>query len=112
MSKFEKGISGNPGGRPGGLGRIRDIAQQHTENAIETLVRILNSETASPSAQVAAASALLDRGYGRPEQSLRASVGQIDLGEALQKMSERIQMEKVPEKVVSPDLASVPLLAS
>ena len=48
MSKFEKGTSGNPGGRPGGLGRIRDIAQQHTENAIETLVRILNSETASP----------------------------------------------------------------
>ena len=97
MSKFEKGISGNPGGRPGGLGRIREIAQQHTENAIETLVRILNSETASPSAQVAAASALLDRGYGRPEQSVKASLNQIDLGEALQRMSERVQQEKVDQ---------------
>ena len=97
MSKFEKGISGNPGGRPGGLGRIREIAQQHTENAIETLVRILNSETASPSAQVAAASALLDRGYGRPEQSVKASLNQIDLGEVLQRMSERVQQEKVDQ---------------
>ena len=97
MSKFEKGTSGNPGGRPGGLGRIREIAQQHTENAIETLVRILNSETASPSAQVAAASALLDRGYGRPEQSVKASLNQIDLGEVLQRMSERVQQEKVDQ---------------
>ena len=94
MAKFAKGQSGNSGGRPSGLGRIRTIAQQHTDNAIETLVRVMNSETASPSAQVAAASALLDRGYGRPERSLKASVNQIDLGEALQKMSERVQLEK------------------
>ena len=27
MSKFEKGTSGNPGGRPGGLGAIAALAQ-------------------------------------------------------------------------------------
>lgn len=95
MAQYEKGVSGNPGGRPGGLGRIREIAQQHTENAIETLVRILNSETASPSAQVAAATALLDRGYGRlDEQGVMAAVEQVDLGGFLQRMSERLQVEQ------------------
>ena len=47
----------------------RDLARQHTEVALRTLVDIAK-HGASESARVAAASALLDRGWGRPTQQI------------------------------------------
>ena len=111
MAKFEKGESGNPGGRPKGLGDIREIARQHTDHAIETLIRVMNAETASHSAQVAAASALLDRGWGRPQQSFKAE-GLYDLSAALQAISERLHRKQAAEQASIPESASVPVLAS
>lgn len=66
MPKFQKGISGNPGGRPKqGLGEIRDIARQHTMLAINTLVEIA-ANGKKEHARVLAANALPDRGWGKP----------------------------------------------
>lgn len=87
---WAKGESGNPGGRPSGLGEIRDIARQHTDAAIETLVKVMENKEASPSARVAAATALLDRGWGRPAQTINANIeGEQSLTDILQEMSER-----------------------
>jgi uncharacterized protein DUF5681 len=74
MAKWAKGVSGNPGGRPKGEGDIRTLAQLHTASAINRLVKVMNDDTAAPSAQVAAATALLDRAWGRPAQTIRASI--------------------------------------
>ena len=94
MAKFAKGESGNPGGRPKGLGEIREIARAHTDTAIGTLVEVMNATDASPSLRVAAASALLDRGWGRPEQSVKASINDgSSFTEWLKEMSERQQRE-------------------
>jgi Family of unknown function (DUF5681) len=72
MAKFQPGQSGNPGGRPKGEGEIRELARQHTATAIATLAEICaNGRT--DSAKVAAASALLDRGWGRPRQDVDSS---------------------------------------
>src|SRR5204863_7741321 len=63
------GSSAMPGGRPQIIEDIRDLAREHTETAINALVRIAESGK-QESARVAAASALLDRGWGRPTQPI------------------------------------------
>lgn len=64
--RFLPGKSGNPGGRPRVIGHIRDLAQGHAQNAIAVLAEIMAQQDAPASARIAAATALLDRGYGRP----------------------------------------------
>jgi hypothetical protein len=67
---FQKGRSGNPGGRPRETGEIRDLARQYTPQAIEALQAIMNEQQAPASARVAAAEALLNRAWGRPTQMI------------------------------------------
>jgi hypothetical protein len=55
---------------------VRDLARQHTEAAIQTLVEALKNERTC----VAAATALLDRGYGKPVQEVTGADGGPLLG--------------------------------
>jgi len=72
---FQPGQSGNPGGRPKALAEVRDLARQHTAAAIRALLDVMQSSK-NPSARVAAATALLDRGWGKATQSfLEESAG-------------------------------------
>ena len=49
---------------------IRSLARAHTDNAIAALASIMNQKKAPPSARVAAAQVLLDRGWGKPTQPI------------------------------------------
>lgn len=67
---FKKGQSGNPGGRPKVVAEVRELAREHTEKALKTLVEIMSDQKAHNAARVAAAKEILDRGYGRAPQSV------------------------------------------
>ena len=65
---FEKGKSGNPGGRPKEVAEVRELAQKHGPAAIQRLVTLMSSDNERTA--VAACEAILNRGYGRPAQSV------------------------------------------
>jgi hypothetical protein len=68
--RFQKGPTGNAGGRPKVLAEVRELAQQHGPEAIEGLIALARDKNAPAAARVAAYNALLDRGYGKPTQEL------------------------------------------
>jgi hypothetical protein len=81
-TSFKPGTSGNPGGRPkkpGGIearrivADVKALARSVAPEAVKTLRNIMNDPKAPPAARIGAATAILDRGYGRPGQSIEVS---------------------------------------
>ena len=70
QAQFKPGQSGNPGGRPRTIAVIREAAQQEGVACIRALVRLRDGKGVTPAVQRAAADSLLDRGFGRPEQTV------------------------------------------
>lgn len=67
---FGKGQSGNPGGLPKGTAEVKAAARALTTDAITTLATIMGNTDAPAAARVAAANSILDRGWGKPQQSV------------------------------------------
>ncbi len=63
---FKPGQSGNPGGRPAILKQVKELAREHTEDAVNALIAAL----LNPGERVQAATILLAYGYGRPQQNI------------------------------------------
>jgi hypothetical protein len=55
---------------PKSLTEIRSLARSHTRTAIKVLAGIMSCEDATAAARVAAANAILDRGWGKPTQTV------------------------------------------
>jgi hypothetical protein len=69
QGQFQKGRSGNTGGRPKVVKPLQELARTHTAMAIRTLAHVAEKGK-NESARITAASMLLDRGYGRPCQAV------------------------------------------
>jgi cob(I)alamin adenosyltransferase len=69
---FKPGQSGNPLGRPKTDQTLKELAKTHTQDALETLRSIMLNPKAKETARVHAATALLDRGWGKPAIALEA----------------------------------------
>lgn len=69
--RFVKGISGNPNGRPTIPKEIRELLDLHTVDAVKALIACLHHEDSQ--VVIKAATAILDRRFGKPAQSIAVS---------------------------------------
>jgi hypothetical protein len=86
--KFAPGQSGNPGGRPRVVTEVRDLARLYMPLAIKTLADIAQNGR-QDAARVAAATALLDRAYGRPTQPISGDAEMPPLALSIQEKQRR-----------------------
>lgn len=63
------------GRKPGAVSKAKrelaEMAKEHAELALETLVEVARNKGEAAAARVSAATALLDRGFGRPFQAMQ-----------------------------------------
>ena len=109
---FQKGVSGNPGGKPKdpnvprrrAVDDIRALARECGPEAIAKLRSILKDPKAPLQAVIMASNSLLDRGFGKPPQSVdvnasvtttiaRESARDI-IARRLDSIAERIEAER------------------
>jgi hypothetical protein len=109
---FKKGQSGNPNGRP--RSQVRAIAnlaleaRKHSVLALKTLVEICKKGE-TETLRLAAANGLLDRGFGRPVQSVDLSadgpVVQFNLfGDDLDPLEQRLLRDAIKSLEHQPPL--------
>lgn len=67
---FKKGDRANPGGVSKMPKKLRELCRARTREAVATLSEIMNDQTQPGAARIAAATALLDRAWGRPQASV------------------------------------------
>lgn len=67
---WEKGQSGNPGGRPKALAEVIKLARDEGINSLRTLIELRDSETTPPAVRESCANSILDRGFGKPSQNV------------------------------------------
>lgn len=73
QTRFQPGVSGNPGGKPKGLAEFRARIAGYSEKAERTLIELLDSD--NDRVRLSAATELLDRLYGRPASMLADADG-------------------------------------
>jgi hypothetical protein len=85
ITKKRGGARPNSGGKRPGAGRppgvpnkvtasVREAAQVHSDEAVNTLAAIMQDGKAPAVARIAASNAILDRAHGRPTQSVELEV--------------------------------------
>jgi hypothetical protein len=93
---WEKGKSGNPGGRPKAEREVVELAREASPRAIGRLIELI--ENTEPRTAIAAANSVLDRAFGKPTQPLAADpenplIPETPSVEALAKLSAKDRAE-------------------
>ena len=78
---FKRDNPAIPAARPKVVGERAGACASTLGKAIQTLVRVMKDAKAPPAAQALAANSLLDRGYGRPAQSVDLTTTRKDMSQ-------------------------------
>ncbi len=106
-TSFKPGQIANPNGRNGGGGKpavpaeVLDACRAYSLPAVQTLVELLNDR--SSAIRLAACNALLDRAWGKPEQTMNLAGG-IDINE------QRAETEAMVEAMKRLDITELRML--
>jgi hypothetical protein len=79
--RFQKGQSGNPGGRPKMPREMKDAIQKRTPELLRKLFA-LAAQNDDLRVKTIAIKELLDRGWGKPAQIVNAKIEGVDVAEA------------------------------
>ena len=90
--RFQKGVSGNPGGRPAMAPEVREALEGASERAAQRLVELVDS--VDPRVALMASNAILDRLYGKPAQTVDAKVETTSIQEAHLRALQDIQARR------------------
>lgn len=101
--RFQKGVSGNPGGRPSIDPEVREALEAASERAARRLVELVDCD--DPRVALMASNSVLDRLYGKPAQTVDAKVETTSVQEAhllvlediRQRRAARLAAEGAPE---------------
>ena len=114
--RWRKGMpSPNKSGRPRSpknIAEVRELAREKTGAMIEMLTRTALSPKVAINARVAAATEILNRGWGRPQQSVDLNHGVQDgLAAFLEQIDGRYKIRTIEGTTIGPALeAQQPLL--
>jgi hypothetical protein len=92
---WQPGQSGNPQGRPSIKGEVETLARTYTVEALETLADLMRNGT-SDNVRMAAANALLNRGWGLPRQAID---GSLAIAPPLAKPIDRMSLAEVEAEI-------------
>lgn len=67
---FQKGQSGNPGGRPKTPNKVKTMLKSAAPEAVQLLIETISNENVAMSHRLDAAKEVLNRVYGKPTQPI------------------------------------------
>src|SRR5262249_16042845 len=76
--RLKPGHTANPSGRPRVVAELRDLARQHTPDALKRLLELVRSK--NEQVALAAVRELLDCGYGKAVQAVDKTERKLDIG--------------------------------
>lgn len=94
-----EGAGRNPGSPNKGTAFIRSLAGAHAEEAVQTLVSMMQNDSTPAAARVSAAKELLERGFGRSSNLLS-----VNLDHPLSGLTPEDAMKKVTDLVTGGQL--------
>jgi hypothetical protein len=74
---WQKGVSGNPGGRPKLTPAEEDaiaLSKQYAPDAVKALHEMATDRSVEPKARAICANSLLDRAFGKPKETTETTV--------------------------------------